>query len=112
MKATRFLDLAAASRSLFFAGATRALIILGLLLLPMFVSSSFDLGSGSTAMAGPPDGKGSGKGDLYSDLMVTYRTVDGLPIFVGVPAGIEVKRDSPGLEPLQDHGKANFLSVL
>lgn len=128
MKATRFLDLAAASRSLFFAGATRALIILGLLLLPFMVGSGVDFMSGSFAYAekppgvgggkpdpspgsggkGPPDqppggggGKpdkpGRGSGDIYSELVIAYRTVDGLPIYVGVPEGFEEDEEAEAL---------------
>ena len=101
MKAKRFLDLAAASRSLLFAWATRALVVLGLLLLPMGVELIPETGSGATAHAapppdkgppdnpGPPSGTGAGSGDLYSDLVVTYRNLWGLPIFVDVPAGTE-----------------------
>ena len=36
---------------------------------------------------GKPDVPGRGQGDLYSDLVVKYRSVQGLPIFVGVPQG-------------------------
>src|SRR5210317_1045464 len=131
MKANRLFYLAAASRSLFFAWATRAFIILGLLLLPLIVGPGVDFTSGSFAYAekppgvgggkpnpppgsggkGPPDqppggggGKpdkpGRGSGDLYSELVVKYRTEDGLPIYVGVPAGqgdevVEVAAEEP-----------------
>lgn len=36
---------------------------------------------------GKPDQPGRGKGNLYADLVILHRTVDGLPIFSGVPAG-------------------------
>src|SRR5210317_182881 len=128
MKANRLFYLAAASRSLFFAWATRAFIILGLLLLPLIVGPGVDFTSGSFAYAekppgvgggkpnpppgsggkGPPDqppGGGGGKpdkpgrgdGDIYSDLVAKYRTVDGLPIYVGVPEGFEEDEEAEAL---------------
>ncbi len=128
MKANRFLDLAAASRSLLFAGATRALIILGLLLLPFVVGPGVDFTSGSFAYAEKPDGVGGGKpdpspgsggqgkpdeppgggggkpdkpgrgsGDIYSELVIAYRTEDGLPIYVGVPEGFEEEEEAEAL---------------
>jgi len=128
MKANRLFYLAAASRSLFFAWATRAFIILGLLLLPFIVGPGVDFTSGSFAYAekppgvgggkpnpppgsggkGPPDqppggggGKpdkpGRGSGDLYSELVIAYRTVDGLPIYVGVPEGFEEDEEAEAL---------------
>ena len=63
MKARRFLEMAAAYRSLFFAGATQALIILGLLLLPFMVGPGVDFTSGSFAYAEKPPGVGGGKPD-------------------------------------------------
>ena len=120
MKAKRFLDLAAASRSLLFAWATRALVVLGLLLLPFMVGPGVDFTSGSFAYAekppgvgggkpdpspgsggqgkpdeppggggGKPDKPGRGSGDIYSELVIAYRTEEGLPIYVGVPEGFE-----------------------
>lgn len=128
MKAKRFLDLAAASRSLLFAWATRALVVLGLLLLPMLLGPGAEFTSGSFAYAekppgvgggkpdpspgsggkGPPDqppggggGKpdkpGRGSGDIYSELVIAYRTEDGLPIFVGVPEGFEEEEEVEAL---------------
>lgn len=38
---------------------------------------------------GKPDKPGRGSGDLYSDLVFVYRTEEGLPIYIGVPAGVE-----------------------
>jgi len=132
MKVNHFLDLAAASRSLLFAWATRALVVLGLLLLPFMVGPGVDFTSGSFAYAekppgvgggkpdpspgsggqgkpdeppggggGKPDKPGRGDGDIYSDLVVKYRTEDGLPIYVEVPAGqgdevVEVAAEEPG----------------
>lgn len=128
MKVNHFLDLASASRSLLFAWATRALVVLGLLLLPFMVGPGVDFTSGSFAYAekppgvgggkpdpspgsggkGPPDqppggggGKpdkpGRGSGDIYSELVIAYRTEDGLPIFVGVPEGFEEEGEAEAL---------------
>jgi len=54
---------------------------------------------------GKPDKPGRGDGDIYSDLVVKYRTEDGLPIYVLVPAGveeevIEVAAEEPGGDPV------------
>ena len=136
MKVNHFLDLAAASGSLLFTWATRALVVLGLLLLPFMVGPGVDFTSGSFVYAekppgvgggkpdpspgsggqgkpdeppggggGKPDKPGRGSGDLYSDLVAKYRTVDGLPIYVAVPAGfeeevVEVAAEEPGGDPV------------
>jgi hypothetical protein len=87
----------------------RASIVVGLLLLPLLTAPWFELDRGSMAYAarppvtggggGKPDKPGKGSGDLYSDLVFVYRTEEGLPIYIGVPAGeeeeeVELARDT------------------
>lgn len=54
---------------------------------------------------GKPDQPGRGKGDAYADLVLLYRDVNGLPIYVEVPANPAIEAEEPGgpvkcLQPL------------
>lgn len=54
---------------------------------------------------GKPDQPGRGKGDAYSDLVLLYRDVNGLPLYVEVPANVATEAEEPGgpvkcLQPL------------
>lgn len=44
---------------------------------------------------GKPSAPGQGKGGLYADLVVLHRSVDGLPILSGVPAGTPEEPGEP-----------------
>jgi hypothetical protein len=76
-------------------------IATGLLLLPLLAAPWLGPGVGSIAFAAPPPGAGKpdkpgkGSGDIYADLVFVYRTEEGLPIFIGVPAGIEEEEQAP-----------------
>lgn len=69
----------------------KAGVVAGLLLLPLFAATWLEIGPDTMAFAGSgkPDERGKGSGDLYADLVFLYRTVDGLPIYIGVPEGME-----------------------
>jgi len=54
---------------------------------------------------GKPDQPGRGKGDAYSDLVLLYRNVNGLPLYVEVPANPAPEAEEPG-------GPANCLQPL
>lgn len=54
----------------------------------------------------PGPGSGKGKGDLFADLTVLWRDVDGLPLYVQVPGGVDDETalptgvDVPCLQPI------------
>lgn len=118
MKAKKFIDLAASGSVSLLNGLTIVAISFSLMLFPFVVGPVTGIDPGSQVFAGDgggkpdnpgggggggsggkpenpgggggkPDKPGRGKGDLYSDLVVTYRDLDGLPYFVGVPEGEE-----------------------
>lgn len=108
MKAKISSDLAMCFHSRMACWLIRASIVVGLLLLPFLTAPWIEFDRGSMAYAerppdtggggGKPDNPGNGSGDLYSDLVFLYRTEEGLPIYIGVPAGeeeeeVELARD-------------------
>ena len=118
MKAKKFFDVAVSGSLSLLNGLTVVAISFSLMLFPFVVGPVTGIDPGSQVFAGDgggkpdnpgggggggsggkpddpgggggkPDNPGRGKGDLYSDLVVTYRDLDGLPYFVGVPEGDE-----------------------
>ncbi|MDT8319764.1 MAG: hypothetical protein RQ826_04485 [Xanthomonadales bacterium] len=104
MKANGFIDLAAGTSSRIFSWLAQAVIVSGLLLLPMAMDSGLDSGSESVAYAGNGQGGSGGggdngngggnsggnngggqggskpaKGDLYGDMVYLLRNEDGVP---------------------------------